>query len=182
MDECGNNFLELLRYVRYIRDEKVKVQWFLSGLPQSYELRTLEESIRKAKYCYEQSKGKTEYHKAWKDKKNEKFDQRNKGFKPSSFRNQQEHPSQAASKPVGVTGEKPKDPQNKGPLQCWKCGGPHMRRNCPLKSESARWDYNIQESETMGQVDRVVPRIYVEVKDHQVDHQSTMVEVAGKID
>ena len=135
MEEYANKFLELLRYVQYIRDEKVKVQRFLSGLPQSYkdriefyEPRNLEEAIRKAKYCYEQRKGKPDYHKAWKDKKNEKFDQRNKCFKPSNFKNQQKHPSQAASKPVGVTGEKPKDPQQyRGPLQCWKCGGPHMR-------------------------------------------------------
>src|SRR5882757_10383251 len=80
MEEYANKFLELLRYVRYIRDEKVKVRCFLSGLPQSYkdriefyELRTLEEAIRKAKYYYEESKGKSDYHKAWKDKKNEKF-------------------------------------------------------------------------------------------------------------
>ena len=33
----------------------------------------------------------------------------------------------------------------------------------------------------MGQVARVVPRIYVALEDHQADHQSTMVEVAGKI-
>ena len=92
MEEYANKFLELLRYVWYIRDEKVKVQRFLSGLPQSYkdriefyETRTLEEAIRKAKYCYEQSKGKPDYHKAWKDKKNENFDQRKKGFKPSNF-------------------------------------------------------------------------------------------------
>ena len=63
MDEYANKFLELLRYVRYIRDEKVKVQRFLSGLPQSYkdridffEPRTLEEAIRKAKYFSEQAK------------------------------------------------------------------------------------------------------------------------------
>ena len=117
MEEYANKFLELLRYVRYIRDERVKVQWFLSGLPQSYkdridfyEPRTIEEAIRKAKYCYEQSKGKPDYHKAWKDKKNRKFNQRKKGFKPSSFRNQQKQPSQATSKPVGVIGENPKDP------------------------------------------------------------------------
>ena len=54
-----------------------------------YEPRTLEEVIRKGKYFYEQSKGKLDHHKAWKDKKNEKFDQRKKGFKPSRFRNQQ---------------------------------------------------------------------------------------------
>ena len=74
-----------------------------------YEPRTLEEAIRKAKYCYEKSKGKPDYHKAWKDKKNEKFDQRKKGFKPSRFRNQQKHPSQVASNLVGVTGGKPKE-------------------------------------------------------------------------
>ena len=31
----------------------------------------------------------------WKDKKNEKSNQRKKGFKPSKFRNQQKQPSQA---------------------------------------------------------------------------------------
>ena len=56
-----------------------------------------------------------------------------------------------------------------------------MRRNCPLKNESARPAYNIQEAETMGQVARVVPRIYAALEDHQEDHQSTMVEVLGKI-
>ena len=66
MEEYANKFLELLRYVRYIKDEKVKVQCFMSGLPQSYkdkiefyEPRTLEEAIRKDKYCYEKSKGLT---------------------------------------------------------------------------------------------------------------------------
>ena len=75
-----------------IRDEKLKIQHFLTGLPQSYKDRidfyepiTLEEEIRKAKYCYEQSKGKPDYHKAWKDKKSEKCDQRKKVFKPSHF-------------------------------------------------------------------------------------------------
>ena len=104
MEEYANKFLELLRYVRYIKDEKVKVQHFLSGLPQSYkdiiefyEPRTLEEEIMKDNYCYEQRKGNSDYHKAWKDKKNENFDQRKKGFKPSNFRNQQKQPSQAVS-------------------------------------------------------------------------------------
>ena len=53
MDEYGNKFLELLKYVPYIRHEKVNIQRFLSGLPQAYkdriefyEPRTLEEVIR----------------------------------------------------------------------------------------------------------------------------------------
>ena len=81
MEEYANKFLELLRYVRYIKEEKVKIQHFLSRLPQSYkyliefdEPRTLEEAIRKAKYCYDQNKGNLDHHKASKEKKNENFE------------------------------------------------------------------------------------------------------------
>ena len=165
MEEYANKFLELLRYVRYIKDDKVKIQRFLSGLPQSYkdriefdEPRTLEEAIRKARYFHEQSRGKPYYHTTWKDIKNENSDQRKKGFKPSNFRNQQKHPSQATSKPTGVVGEKPRDPQqNREPLQCWKCGGPHMRRNCPLENESVRLAYNLQEEKIVGHCSEVCP-------------------------
>ena len=59
MEEYVNKFLELLRYVRYIKYERVKIRCFLSGLPQYYidriefyEPRTMEEAIRKDKYCY----------------------------------------------------------------------------------------------------------------------------------
>ena len=92
MEEYANKFLDLLRYAIYNRDDKVKIQCFLNGLTQPYkdrtefyEPRTLEEAIRKAKYCYDHNKRKFDSHKAWKDKKNEKFDQRKKGFKPSHF-------------------------------------------------------------------------------------------------
>ena len=56
-----------------------------------------------------------------------------------------------------------------------------MHRNCPLENENARLDYNIQEAETVGQLARVVPRIYPALEDCQADHQSMVVEVAGKI-
>ena len=36
MEEYANKFLELLRYVRYIKDEKVKVQHFLSKIELSF--------------------------------------------------------------------------------------------------------------------------------------------------
>ena len=81
-----------------------------------------------------------------------------------------------------MIGGKPKEPhQNKGPLNCWKCEGPHLRKYCPLEKESARPTYNIQGAKIVGQVARAVPRIYVALEDHQVDRQSTVVEVAGKI-
>ena len=78
--------------------------------------------------------------------------------------------------------EKPKEPhQNKGPLKCWKREGPHLCRYFPLENESARPAYNIQGAEIVGQVARAVPIIYVALEDHQADHQSTVVEFAGKI-
>ena len=56
-----------------------------------------------------------------------------------------------------------------------------MRMNCPLENEGARPTYNIQEAETVGQVARAVPRIYAALEDRQANHQSAVVEVAGKI-
>jgi hypothetical protein len=66
-------FMELLRYVPYLKDEKERIQHFLSGFPQSYQDRiefdkpkTLEDNIRKAKWCYNESKHKHESLKDWK--------------------------------------------------------------------------------------------------------------------
>jgi hypothetical protein len=36
IDDYINKFLELMRYVPYIKDKKVKMKQFLSGLPQSF--------------------------------------------------------------------------------------------------------------------------------------------------
>jgi hypothetical protein len=61
-------------------------------LPQPYrdkiefdEPKTLEDTIQKERYCYEQFKNKTEPHKDWKKKNNSGF--KKKGFKPSRFKN-----------------------------------------------------------------------------------------------
>ena len=56
-----------------------------------------------------------------------------------------------------------------------------MHRTFPLENESASPTYNIQEAEIVGQVARVVPMIYAALEDRHADHQSTVVEVAGKI-
>jgi hypothetical protein len=60
MAEYEKNFLGLLKYLKFIDDEKVKIQRFLSGLPTFYkekinydEPKTLTEAIRKDKYLYE---------------------------------------------------------------------------------------------------------------------------------
>jgi len=46
MDDYAIKFLELSRYVSYIKDEKVNIQRFLSGLPQSYRPRLSLMSLR----------------------------------------------------------------------------------------------------------------------------------------
>ena len=56
-----------------------------------------------------------------------------------------------------------------------------MRRNFPLDNKSARQSYNLQEVEIVGQVARAIPRICAALEDRQEDHQSTVVEVVGKI-
>ena len=68
MDEYVKKFLDLMRYVTCINEEKVKIQRFLSGLPSFYkdriqydEPKMLELAIRKAKHMYEQSKGKADF-------------------------------------------------------------------------------------------------------------------------
>jgi len=64
-DEYTRRFLELLRYLPYLKEEKAKVQRFINGLPLAYKDRiefdepgSLEEAIRKMKHFYEQSKCK----------------------------------------------------------------------------------------------------------------------------
>lgn len=55
-------FLELLRYIPYLKDEKKKVQIFVIGFPlvfkyhiEYYEPQTLQEVIGKLKKCYDKS-------------------------------------------------------------------------------------------------------------------------------
>jgi hypothetical protein len=69
MEEYVNKFLDLLRYVPYIKAEKAKAQRFISGLPKEYwnriefdEPKTLEDIIRKATYCHEQYGHQAESH------------------------------------------------------------------------------------------------------------------------
>ena len=60
MDEFINYFTSLLRYVPYLKEEKAKVQRFVSSLPMYMRERiefdnprTMDEAIRKARICYQ---------------------------------------------------------------------------------------------------------------------------------
>jgi hypothetical protein len=128
MEEYENKYLELLRFVGFIKEEKVKIQSFLSGLPCFYkdkiqfnEPKTLVETIRNAKYLYERGKCKESFQKSWKDKKEEKFDQRRKGFKPPFNRNnpnkhKQNQPTKNDSKMGESLGK-----MGRPPIKYWEC-------------------------------------------------------------
>lgn len=74
-------FMELVRYLHHIRDDKVKIQSFFSGLPHSYKKiiefsnpQTLEETIRMDTHCYEKTKGKVELWPISKEKPKGRFE------------------------------------------------------------------------------------------------------------
>ena len=186
MDEYVKKFLDLTRYVTCISEEKIKIQRFLSGLPSFYkdriqfdEPKMLEVAIRKAKHMYEQSKGKVDFRRSWQDKKQDRQDQRKKGFKPPPFRGSASHLKQ------GVTSEY-KAPKSDGrkkrqPIECWGCGGDHLQRFCPQQGKSTMAAHNIQEEDTVENAARGMPRIYAALDHRQADHQSHMIEFEGMI-
>jgi hypothetical protein len=169
MDDLINKFLDLLRFVTYIKEDKVKIQRFLSFLPQSYKEKiefdnpkSLNEVFRKAQMCYDQYKQRSEIPKAWKDKKHDRLNQHKKGFQPTPFRNMEKgfqrkdyhsntQNSQGGNKKTNLgvkkVGDSPREP-----LKCWECGEPHLRRNCPCLNPTTRTSvHNLQEAST-GQI------------------------------
>jgi hypothetical protein len=94
IDEYEKMFLELLKYVSFMKDEIVKIQRYLSGFPsfisekiQYYDPKTLEKTIRRAKCLYNKKKARPTFQKDWEDKKKFKVDKRKKGTNPPFFRN-----------------------------------------------------------------------------------------------
>jgi hypothetical protein len=80
--------------VDFIKDEKFKIQRFLSGLPSFYsdkiqydKSRTLEEVIRKETNLCDKIKGRLVFQKAWNDNMKGKREKKQKVFKPPFFKN-----------------------------------------------------------------------------------------------
>jgi hypothetical protein len=145
--------------------------------------RTLEETIRKEKYLYEQNRGRPTFQKAWDDKKKGKMEQRKKGFKPPFYRNnsqayQQGQLAQNEPKMIDSFGKRPRQQ----PIKCWGCEGDHLYRDFPHKGERMRIVHNIQEADTIEDMGRSMPRIYAALDNKQAEYQYPMIEVEGKID
>jgi len=151
MEEYAKKFLDILRYVGFIRDKKVKILKFLNGLPSFYKYkiqlddpRNLEEAMRKDKYLYVKNKGRLAFQKAWDDKKRGKMDQRKKGFKPSFVSNKsqayyQGKPTQGKHKIIDSLEKRPRPK----PIKCWGCEGDHLYKDCPYKGDKMGIMHNI---------------------------------------
>jgi hypothetical protein len=81
IDDYERIFLELLKYFAFIKDEKVKIQIYLSGMPsfindkiQYDDSNALEETIRNSKCLYDQQKGRPAFQKVWEDKMKSKVE------------------------------------------------------------------------------------------------------------
>jgi hypothetical protein len=75
IDEYERKFLELLKYVAFIKDEQVKIQRYLSGFTSFIsdnikydDPNTLEETRRRDKCLYDQQRGRPTFQKAWEEK------------------------------------------------------------------------------------------------------------------
>jgi hypothetical protein len=72
IDEYERRFLELLKYFSFMKYEKIKIYRYLSGFPsfisgkvEYNDLKTLEETIRKDKFLYDQHKINPTFQKSW---------------------------------------------------------------------------------------------------------------------
>jgi hypothetical protein len=68
IDGYERTFLELLKYVSFIKDGQVKIQRYLSGMSsfisdkiQYDDPKTLEETIRRDKFLYDEHKGRPNF-------------------------------------------------------------------------------------------------------------------------
>eukprot|EP00253_Pinus_taeda_P022539 PITA_22539 len=199
IDEFVTKFTSLLRYVPYIREEKAKVQRFVSSLPLTMRERiefdnpkTMDESIRKARLCYQQNKSKGENSgKRWTDKRDSKMPMGSKGAR-SSFqkgfskgantkiptKNQNRFKTPAESKYSEQQVRLDNEGSARPPVQCWGCGGPHYIRNCLHRKDNDQLS-QIYEASTVGDVARSIARINAALEDRQADYQPTMIEFEG---
>ena len=143
MDTFINRFLDLLHYVLYIKEEKVKIQQFLGCLPPSFRdkiefdmPKTLDTTLHKARLYYEHGQLWQENKNRNKEKSRKFSDNDKPGSNPHPYR--KKNNSFQANKNLSKTGTNPYVPASNGNKQmvnganatplvrkCWKCNGLH---------------------------------------------------------
>eukprot|EP00253_Pinus_taeda_P018204 PITA_18204 len=167
MDEFITRFTSLLCYVPYIREEKAKVQRFVSSLPAYMRERiefdnpkSMDEVIRKARICYQQGKQKGETpNRKWNEKRNFKTVGNSKGNRSNGSKG---NGKGATSRFAPRTTSK-------------------FRTTNESKRKGTEKLSQIHEASTVGEVGRSIPRINAALEDRQAEYQPTMVEFEGKI-
>jgi hypothetical protein len=126
--------------------------------------KTMEETIRREKFLYEQQREKPTFRKAWDDQKRFKKEQRQKGSKPSFFRNNPWGQS-SFKEPRKVEGSEkmPRPP----PMECWGCKGNHRYRDCPHRKDKAITIHTVQQDETVEDMGSRMSRIYAALDNKQ---------------
>jgi hypothetical protein len=138
----------------------------------------MEETIRREKCLYEQQREKPTFQKAWDNLKRFKKEQRQKGSKPSFFRNSPWGQSTFKEPRKAKGSEQTIRPPT---IECWGCKGNHRYRDCPHRKDKARTVHDIQQAETVEDMGSRMLRIYAALDNKQAKFQSHMIEVEGMI-
>lgn len=104
--------------------------------------------MRKANFCFDQNKNKSEIMPNWKSKTPNNFEQRRRDFRTNkkfnNSRNYQKTNNHAGNNyknnghqdySVSRNKEAPKINDSKGNVKCWICQQPHYARGCPLNKK-----------------------------------------------
>ena len=66
-------------------------------------------------------------------------------------------------------------------MRCWTCGGDHHKRYCPQYQGVRPQIYSVHEALIIGDVGQRVPHIYAALDNKQEDHQTSIIEMNGKL-
>ena len=136
----------------------------------------------------------------WKAKMNNNFEQKKKYFVPNrNFKNNntrnfpsknfQGNKSNSQTNPNNQkNGESANNHSNytknfeqKKPIKCLDCNGLHYASVCPNRKKTVSNIHTIQKEMNIGDLVRTNPKINAALENRQVDYQTSMVEVEGKI-
>jgi hypothetical protein len=106
-----------------------------------------------------------------------KSDQRRKGFKPPFNRNEPNRNHQDQYAKGDFKKEYSLGKRGREPIQCWGCKEDHLYKDFPHRRDKVKTVHTIQEATTVKDT-RI---IYATLNDRQVEYQSNMIEVQGKI-
>ena len=74
-----------------------------------------------------------------------------------------------------------KNNERKETVKCWECNGPHYESVFPNRKKTVTNIHTVQEEMNVGDLVRTMPRINATLENRQVDYQTSMVEVEGKL-